>query len=155
MLLVQVKDYLISDRRASAIEFFRHQTIPARRKAGEQLHHLLKAVRVLKLWTLTSTHRSILDISSCTQFNHLAMGLLTTVLGPLAERLSGTSSILIALLSIASFVVLVVISNVLKQSLFTNPNEPPMVFHWFPIIGSAVSYGMDPYVFFFRCREKV
>lgn len=29
-----------------------------------------------------------------------------------------------------------------------------MVFHWFPFIGSTVSYGMDPYKFFFDCRAK-
>lgn len=34
-------------------------------------------------------------------------------------------------------------------------NAPPMVFHYFPIIGSAVSYGMDPYKFMFENREKV
>ncbi|KAI9887008.1 MAG: Sterol 14-alpha demethylase [Watsoniomyces obsoletus] len=82
------------------------------------------------------------------------MGLLTTLVGPLAERLSGTSSVLVALVSFTSLIVLVVIGNVLKQLLFKNPNEPPVVFHWFPLIGSAVSYGMDPYQFFFRYREK-
>ncbi len=30
-----------------------------------------------------------------------------------------------------------------------------MVFHWFPIIGSAVTYGMDPIKFFRDCRDKV
>jgi len=32
---------------------------------------------------------------------------------------------------------------------------PPMVFHYFPWVGSTVSYGMDPYKFLFACREKV
>jgi sterol 14-demethylase len=29
------------------------------------------------------------------------------------------------------------------------------VFHWFPVIGNTVTYGMDPYRFFFECRAKV
>ena len=36
-----------------------------------------------------------------------------------------------------------------------SPTEPPVVFHWLPIIGSAVQYGNDPINFFLRCREKV
>lgn len=29
------------------------------------------------------------------------------------------------------------------------------MFHWLPIIGSAVGYGNDPLNFFLACREKV
>lgn len=36
-----------------------------------------------------------------------------------------------------------------------DPSLPPEVFHWIPIIGSAISYGKDPLNFFFKCREKV
>ncbi|KAF1997978.1 cytochrome P450 [Amniculicola lignicola CBS 123094] len=35
-----------------------------------------------------------------------------------------------------------------------NPNEPPVVFHWIPIIGNTITYGMDPYGFFFRNKAK-
>ena len=45
--------------------------------------------------------------------------------------------------------------TVLQQMFFKNRNEPPVVFHWFPIIGSAVTYGMDPFKFFFDCQAKV
>ena len=31
---------------------------------------------------------------------------------------------------------------------------PPVVFHWFPFIGSAIWYGNDPLGFFFENREK-
>jgi sterol 14-demethylase len=55
----------------------------------------------------------------------------------------------------AAFVVLAVVLNVLNQLLFRNPNEPPVVFHWFPVIGSTITYGMDPYGFFNKCRAKV
>lgn len=41
------------------------------------------------------------------------------------------------------------------QVLPRKPNEPPVVFHWLPIVGSAVGYGNDPLNFFFKCREKV
>ncbi len=34
-------------------------------------------------------------------------------------------------------------------------NEPPVVFHWVPIISSTITYGMDPYRFFFDCKAKV
>nr|UKG18589.1 putative lanosterol 14 alpha-demethylase [Thecaphora frezii]UOP57018.1 putative lanosterol 14 alpha-demethylase [Thecaphora frezii] len=50
---------------------------------------------------------------------------------------------------------LAVVVNVAHQLLLPrNPNLPPVVFHFVPIIGSAVTYGMDPYKFFFDCREK-
>lgn len=29
------------------------------------------------------------------------------------------------------------------------------MFHWLPVVGSAVGYGTDPLNFFFKCREKV
>lgn len=56
---------------------------------------------------------------------------------------------LLALLSVS------VVFNVLRQVLFKNPHEPPVVFHWFPFVGSTISYGMDPYRFFFESRAKV
>ncbi|KIJ36242.1 hypothetical protein M422DRAFT_76275 [Sphaerobolus stellatus SS14] len=35
-----------------------------------------------------------------------------------------------------------------------NPNEPPVVFHWLPYLGSAIEYGKDPVNFLKKCREK-
>lgn len=52
-------------------------------------------------------------------------------------------------------VVVTIILNVARQILFRNKNEPPMVFHWLPFVGSTITYGMNPYNFFFSCREKV
>ena len=54
-----------------------------------------------------------------------------------------------------SIILLAVGLNVLSQLLFRRPYEPPVVFHWFPIIGSTISYGIDPYKFYFDCRAKV
>ncbi|MCJ1474692.1 Lanosterol 14-alpha-demethylase [Lambiella insularis] len=47
-----------------------------------------------------------------------------------------------------------VLWTVLQQMLLKVPNEPPVVFHWFPLIGSAVTYGKDPFKFFFDCQAK-
>ncbi|KAJ9660134.1 Lanosterol 14-alpha-demethylase [Coniosporium apollinis] len=82
------------------------------------------------------------------------MGLLATVAGPIAERAANTSTAALIASSLVSFVVLAVVLNVLSQLLFKNPNEPPIVFHWVPFIGSTVTYGIDPYKFFFDCRRK-
>lgn len=56
--------------------------------------------------------------------------------------------------TIAALTILIIL-NALFQLAAKNPNEPPVVFHWFPFIGNTVSYGIDPYKFFFSCREKV
>lgn len=56
--------------------------------------------------------------------------------------------------AISVFATAAVLLNVLSQVLFKNANEPPLVFHWVPFIGSTITYGIDPYKFFFSCREK-
>lgn len=51
--------------------------------------------------------------------------------------------------------VVLVTLNVLWQLLVPrNRSLPPLVFHYYPVVGSAVTYGMDPYKFFFDCRKK-
>jgi hypothetical protein len=83
------------------------------------------------------------------------MGVLEHVAGPLGSFSSNASTPVLALAGFVSFVVLAVVLNVLSQVLLKNPNHPPMVFHWFPWVGSTVTYGMDPYKFFFANKEKV
>ncbi|KAL5339437.1 cytochrome P450 [Aspergillus crustosus] len=51
-------------------------------------------------------------------------------------------------------VILAIVLNVIRQLLFRNKNEPPVVFHWIPFVGSTITYGMNPYKFFSSCREK-
>ena len=60
--------------------------------------------------------------------------------------------IIIAFLSI---IALAVVTNVLGQRFAKRKNEPPVVFHWIPFIGSTVTYGIDPFKFFFDCQAKV
>jgi hypothetical protein len=82
------------------------------------------------------------------------MGILQHLAGPLgAVTELGTAVTIVA--GFFTLLVLSVVLNVLRQLLFKNPNEPPVVFHWFPVIGSTIWYGMDPYGFFFDCRDKV
>lgn len=82
------------------------------------------------------------------------MGLLNEILAPITNWLSTASTTTVVLFTLTSFLTLSVIYNVLHQLLSLNPHEPPMVFHFLPWIGSTVTYGIDPYKFFFRCREK-
>lgn len=50
---------------------------------------------------------------------------------------------------------LVILVNGGKQALFKKRNEPPVVFHWFPFVGSAFSYGQEPNRFLNDCQAKV
>jgi sterol 14alpha-demethylase len=83
------------------------------------------------------------------------MGILETISAPLAQQISQRGTAVVVASGFAAFLVLAVVLNVLSQLLFKNPNEPPVVFHWLPIIGSTVTYGIDPYRFFFENRAKV
>ena len=83
------------------------------------------------------------------------MGLFASLLDKLCEHCSTQSIYTLAVVGSLSFIALSVVINVLRQLLFKNPHEPPVVFHWFPFIGSTISYGIDPYKFFFNSRAKV
>ncbi|KAI9924159.1 hypothetical protein ASPWEDRAFT_38432 [Aspergillus wentii DTO 134E9] len=82
------------------------------------------------------------------------MGLFAVILDKLCEHCSTQSIWLVGATGFLSLVAISVVINVLQQLLLKNPNEPPLVFHWFPFIGSTVSYGMEPYKFFSNCRAK-
>jgi sterol 14-demethylase len=66
-----------------------------------------------------------------------------------------TSQILRITCYVIAITFISVFVNIVHQQFFYRRNEPPVVFYWFPIVGSTVRYGMDPYKFFFECREKV
>ncbi|KAH7113322.1 cytochrome P450 [Dendryphion nanum] len=63
------------------------------------------------------------------------------------------SFLCLSLWSAAGLVALVVI-NIIRQLLPRKGTEPPVVFHWVPFVGSAVTYGIDPHKFLVSCREK-
>lgn len=69
---------------------------------------------------------------------------------------SAPKMILVSLLAFAFLVSQLVLLNVLSQ-IFSGKqaNKPPLVFHWFPVIGSTLSYGKDPMKFFQECKQKV
>ena len=83
------------------------------------------------------------------------MGFLAMLSEPLSEQLSNRSTGIVVGSALISLFVLAIVLNVLSQLLFKNPKEPPVVFHWVPFVGSTINYGIDPYKFFFSCREKV
>ncbi|RMZ77035.1 hypothetical protein DV738_g4639, partial [Chaetothyriales sp. CBS 135597] len=56
------------------------------------------------------------------------------------------------LLAVLSIIALNVAYQFLARKL--QKTRPPVVFHWLPFIGSTIQYGMDPYRFFFSCRQK-
>jgi hypothetical protein len=80
------------------------------------------------------------------------MGLLSTLLGPF---IATERSPVVYGLAFLAFIAVLVVGNVLKQLLFKNPKEPPVVFHLLPFFGNTIEYGIDPVKFFFKCREKV
>jgi len=80
------------------------------------------------------------------------MGLLATV----AEPFSAIEWTPLAYLAaFGTVVTAIVLLNVLKQLVWKNPTEPPLVFHLFPIIGSTITYGMQPVEFFEKNKKKV
>ena len=56
---------------------------------------------------------------------------------------------------VAFIISFIILANVVQQTLLKKPNEPPVVFHWLPVVGSTVTYGIDPFKFFFQCQAKV
>ncbi|KAI8306955.1 Eburicol 14-alpha-demethylase [Colletotrichum sp. SAR11_240] len=82
------------------------------------------------------------------------MGLLQEVAGPLSDQFQNLGTGLQVTVGFFAVIVLSVVLNVLSQALFKNANEPPLVFHWFPFVGSTITYGMDPPTFFKVNREK-
>jgi sterol 14-demethylase len=45
-----------------------------------------------------------------------------------------------------------IISQLWKQH---DTSKPPVVLHYFPVIGSTITYGKDPLTFFAECKAKV
>ncbi|KAL1304989.1 hypothetical protein AAFC00_003893 [Neodothiora populina] len=82
------------------------------------------------------------------------MGLSGDVTQWASARLEGQPVYLLAVIGIGAFITAACLLNVASQLLRRKSSEPPLVFHWVPFIGSTVTYGMEPYKFFSRCREQ-
>jgi hypothetical protein len=102
----------------------------------------------------TSSARLTLLLNTSLSFSPVTMGLLATLSAPIERLIEHLPIWQVLLLGFTAFITLAIVVNVLNQLLFKNPNEPPVVFHWVPIIGSTITYGIDPFPFFFSCREK-
>jgi len=72
-----------------------------------------------------------------------------------ALSLLPNSIILQVFLVPAISIVLFIVRHVIKQLLFADKNEPPVVFSWLPFIGSTIEYGIDPYKFYDKCQKRV
>ena len=82
------------------------------------------------------------------------MGLLATIAEPIQALINTLPWWQFGILAFVTLLATAVFLNVLQQVLLKNPNEPPLVFHFFPLIGSTITYGIDPFAFFFSCKEK-
>ncbi|KAF5392447.1 hypothetical protein D9757_002105 [Collybiopsis confluens] len=69
------------------------------------------------------------------------------------QEIASTRVILIAFINIP---LVAIVLNILWQLLVPRAKtDPPVVFHWIPIVGSAIEYGNDPMKFFVTCQAKV
>jgi hypothetical protein len=80
------------------------------------------------------------------------MGLLTTLTEPFSA-IEWTP--LAYLAAFGTALTAIVLLNILQQLVWKNPTDPPLVFHLFPIIGSTITYGMQPVKFFEKNKKKV
>jgi sterol 14alpha-demethylase len=83
------------------------------------------------------------------------MGLSGTLLASVERLVEVLPLWQLILFALGALITLAILLNIANQLLFKNPDEPPLVFHLLPFIGSTITYGIDPFVFFFSCREKV
>ncbi|KAF5327652.1 hypothetical protein D9619_004793 [Psilocybe cf. subviscida] len=83
---------------------------------------------------------------------------------PTADELSGylahaqaglLNNSRLAIILLLNTPLVVIVLNILRQLIIPRKaTDPPVVFHWFPFIGSAISYGNDPLGFMFDCQKK-
>ncbi|KAJ7649989.1 lanosterol 14-alpha-demethylase [Roridomyces roridus] len=69
-----------------------------------------------------------------------------------AQQVPNSRWLILALINAPVFAIVL---NVLWQKLIPRrASDPPLVFHWLPIVGSAIAYGNDPVAFFTSCQEQ-
>jgi len=72
-----------------------------------------------------------------------------------ALNLTGIPIFAQILIVLITFIALSIFRHIVKQAVFPNRDEPPLVFSWLPLIGSTIEYGTDPYSFYFKYQKKV
>ena len=82
------------------------------------------------------------------------MGLLAAVSAPVERLLSALPLWQIVLLGVSTVLGVAIFANVIRQWLFYDRSTPPEVFSLLPVLGSTITYGIDPFNFFFGCQEK-
>ncbi|MBE3041411.1 hypothetical protein IMZ48_02270 [Candidatus Bathyarchaeota archaeon] len=70
-------------------------------------------------------------------------------------QLRGAGTALLVAACGAAALFLAILLNAFRQMLPRKKSEPPLIFHWIPFIGNAVSYGMNPLLFYQKCQKKV
>ncbi|KJK74651.1 Eburicol 14-alpha-demethylase [Metarhizium anisopliae BRIP 53293] len=70
------------------------------------------------------------------------------------KRMAYASPILFLGSCLLLLVLLLIVVNLIRQQLPARKSEPPLVFHWIPFIGNAVSYGLDPFAFYSQCQKR-
>ncbi|KAF4629507.1 hypothetical protein G7Y89_g8639 [Cudoniella acicularis] len=58
------------------------------------------------------------------------------------------------LITSLAFISISIVIHIVKQIVFSNKDEPPLVFSWLPLIGSTIEYGTHPYKFYFKYQKK-
>ena len=82
------------------------------------------------------------------------MGVLANISAPIEHLLNKFPLWQVILLGFSAFIGLAILSNVIRQWFFYDRSAPPEVFSLLPLLGSTVTYGIDPFKFFFSCHEK-
>lgn len=115
---------------------------------GAQRHHVPYAVygRLVGLRSASSGASTVANASNCVGFGQSASHN-CAITCTLASGAFFLNSNIIARMHVAYIRV--------HQIAPRDSSLPPVVFHWLPIIGSAIQYGNDPINFFLKCREKV
>jgi Cytochrome P450 len=87
-------------------------------------------------------------------FGTIKMGLLATITAPVEQLLSTLPFWQLVLLGFSAFLSFAIAANVIRQWLFYDRTAPPEVFALLPVLGSTITYGIDPFKFFFACQKK-
>ncbi|KAI2624307.1 eburicol 14a-demethylase [Hypoxylon sp. NC1633] len=82
------------------------------------------------------------------------MDILRNLEGTLSQQYSQLGIMSQFILAANLTILIFVLFNIIRQLLAKNTNEPPVVFHWLPFLGSTIIYGMNPPQFLKENRAK-